>query len=144
MVSHWSDPKVRERDSLKDSLCEAAGLPLLRITSEFTRREGRQRVLDYVVEAFYLSEDFFKAQDQGAIPPDEPFDIGNFINRDDSGGLMFNTLDAPGRLRMLKHYEAKRLPSYAAHEFHTAVAAEGERDKAWEAVRRRREDGRHA
>ncbi len=54
-AQHWSDPVVQARDRNKDQLCELAGLPLLRITSDFTRREGRWTVLTYLVDAFSTS-----------------------------------------------------------------------------------------
>ena len=41
---HATDPKTRERDRIKDRLCEWARLPLLRITSDYTRRVGHERV----------------------------------------------------------------------------------------------------
>jgi len=37
---HWRDPNNRRRDAMKDRLCERANLPLLRITSEFTRKRA--------------------------------------------------------------------------------------------------------
>lgn len=85
---------VRERDRLKDDLCESAGLPLLRVTSNFTRQQGRWTVLTYLVDAFYLAEAFYVAQASGAIPCDEPFDAGNVLTVDEDGQRSFNTLDA--------------------------------------------------
>ncbi|HZX08137.1 DUF2726 domain-containing protein [Kribbella sp.] len=38
---HRTDPQQRERDKIKDRLCQAAGLPMLRVDSQFARREGR-------------------------------------------------------------------------------------------------------
>lgn len=132
---HWADPRVRERDRLKDSICEESGLPLLRITSEFTRVTGRWQVLSYIVQAFYLSEAFHTAQEQGTVPLDEPFDIGNFITKDDAGRYLFNTLDAPARLQMLNHWKNKRLPSFAPDEFLTVLPNERQvQAHAWLAV----------
>ena len=102
---------VRERDRIKDQLCETAGLPLLRVTSDFLRKEGRWNVLTYLVDAFYLAEAFYEAQEQGSIPWDEPFDAGSFIVTDDDGRRMFNNIDAPARDRLWAHYLARRLPA---------------------------------
>lgn len=122
---HWSDPATRERDRLKDTLCQEAGLPLLRITSEYTRTQGRWTVLSYVVEGFYFSLAFFEAQEQGHIPLDEPFDFGNVVATGEDGRLMFNTLDAPVRLRLLELHQANLLPSYAPDVYLTTSAAAG-------------------
>jgi very-short-patch-repair endonuclease len=124
-AQHWTDVTVRERDRLKDAVCETAGLPLLRITSEFTRKTGRWRVLSYVVDAFFLSGAFFDAQERGVIPLDEPFDAESFLTKDEQGRIVFNTIDGPGRLRLLEHREAKCLPCFTPDEFHTALAKEG-------------------
>lgn len=124
-ASHWEDPATRQRDRMKDALCEAARLPLLRISSEYTQRRGRWIVLSYAIDAFYLSEAFFRAQEQGQIPWDEPFDQGSFVVKDESGHLLFNTLDAPTRLRMLRHYEERRLPAWTPDIYVTRVGELG-------------------
>lgn len=108
---HFSDSATLERDALKDELCERAGLPLLRITSDFARKVGRWRVLSYLAEAFYRSEAFFEAQEQGYIPDDEPFCMGSFIVRDEQGRMSFDTLDAGVILAFHQHYRTGRLPA---------------------------------
>lgn len=110
-AQHWTDPVVRERDRLKDDLCESAGLPLLRVTSNFTRQQGRWTVLTYLVDAFYLAEAFYVAQASGAIPCDEPFDAGNVLTVDEDGQRSFNTLDAAARRRLWGRRRAGQLPA---------------------------------
>ncbi|MFF4573673.1 DUF2726 domain-containing protein [Streptomyces sp. NPDC001410] len=116
---HFSDPATLERDALKDELCERAGLPLLRITSDFARKVGRWRILSYLAEAFYRSEAFFEAQEKGHIPYDEPFDMGSFIVRDEQGRMSFDTLDAGVILAFHQHYQAGRLPALLPDVFST-------------------------
>jgi len=128
-AQHWTDSAVRERDRLKDDLCELAGLPLLRVTSAFTRQQGRWTVLTYLVDAFYLGEAFYEAQVGGAIPWDEPFDAGSFITVDEDGQRGFNMLDAAARRRLWAHHEAGRLPAampdtwLTSHEEERAIYA---------------------
>lgn len=121
---HCTDPKVRERDLLKDSICEESGLPLLRITSEFICTTRGRRALSYIIDSFYFSEAIHEAQGRGAIPLDEPFDIGSRVITDASGQLMFDTLDQAARLEILNHWRDKRLPSFTPDEFVTQLSHE--------------------
>jgi len=108
---HWTDPAVKERDRLKDDLCELAELPLLRVTSAFTRQQGRWTVLTYLVDAFYLAEAFYEAQVSGSVRWDEPFDAGSFITTDEDGQRGFNMLDAAARRRLWARHGAGDLPA---------------------------------
>lgn len=122
-MQHWTDPVTMERDKLKDALCKAAQLPLLRITSDFTRKQGRWRALSYIVDAFYFSEAFYDAQESGIIPLDEPFDVASVIvNIDDAGLMGFNSLDSAVRLRLLNYWKSKKLPHFAPDEYITKTA----------------------
>ena len=116
---HFTDPKTRARDRRKDRLCEAAGLPLLRITSDYLQRRSKWVVLNYVIDAFYLSEAFYEAQVSGYIPGDEPFFPTSVLTTNDRGQIMFSALDAESRLRLFIHHENQRLPVYAPDEFVT-------------------------
>ena len=118
-AQHWTDPAARRRDRAKDALCEWGGLPLLRITSDFSRRLGRRQVLSYVIEAFYLAEAFYEAQDSGDIPLDEPFVVTSVVVRAEDGSLAFNALDHEARLSLLRSSKAGRLPHFAPDEYHT-------------------------
>jgi hypothetical protein len=116
---HLSDPVTKARDRLKDDLCARARFPLLRVTSDFTRREGRWIVLSYLVEAFYRAETFFDAQEQGIVPMDEIFDAGMVLTRDEDGRPMFDTLDAVARRRLWEHKESGRLSAWLPDVFVT-------------------------
>ncbi|MFC4133487.1 DUF2726 domain-containing protein [Hamadaea flava] len=132
---HWTDPATRRRDRLKDQLCEWAGLPLLRITSEFIRRQGRWTVLNYAIEAFYLSEGFFEAQEAGHIPMDEPLFATSFLVPTADGSLGLNALDHEARLLLLREYQDLRLPTYAPDVFWTTDPSAGAvQAHAWMAV----------
>jgi very-short-patch-repair endonuclease len=62
------------RDRTKDSLCEEAGLGVLRINSNYvTKRFRGMSVLRWIVEVTELEKWFSNAQDSGHIPWDEPF-----------------------------------------------------------------------
>lgn len=111
---HSRDERQRQRDRMKDELCQAAGLPLLRINSEFGRREGKYTLLIYVCDAFYKSLAFDRAQKDGVVPFDEPFSHATFIEQDPAtGGLYFGSLDAKPRAELLTLFKARRIPQFA-------------------------------
>jgi hypothetical protein len=93
---HWTDLEQRRKDAAKDRICEHAGLPLLRVTSDFVHTTGRWPLLSYAVNAFYLSEAFFEAQENGNVPQDEPFYVGNVLTplQGGNGGFLPGTFDA--------------------------------------------------
>lgn len=90
---HWNDPKQRERDAVKDRLCEAAGLDLLRIDNLYTRKAGRWQVLGYILEMHEAGKAFAEAQVQGSIPWDEPFVHTSIIDTTDPQRPTFTGLD---------------------------------------------------
>jgi len=112
-AQHSRDPRQRQRDLKKDELCRAAGLPLLRVNSEFGRREGRHILLKYICDAFYKSVVFEAAQESGAIPRDEPYWHASFIERDeDTGAIYFGSIDAKARAELLDLWEGGSLPTF--------------------------------
>ena len=70
---HESDVNTLIRDGLKQSVCEKLELPLLRIDSGYLRRVGRFALIGWLAEVWFLSEDFYAAQERGDVAPDEPF-----------------------------------------------------------------------
>jgi Protein of unknown function (DUF2726) len=48
-VDHFSDKRTIENDSIKNSLCKRAALPLLRITSSEIEQHDRLTILDYML-----------------------------------------------------------------------------------------------
>lgn len=106
-AQHLSDPAQIERDRIKNRLCEAAGLPLLRIDSLFTRKEGKWRVLTYILWAHETGKAFYAAQESGQIPWDEPFYHGSVIDVDESGRAYdFTGLDIPA-MRFLDGFRSR-------------------------------------
>jgi very-short-patch-repair endonuclease len=103
---HLTDPKQRERDEIKDRLCADAGLDLLRINNLFTRKEGRWRVLGYVLEMHEAGKAFAEAQEQGLVPEDEPFIHNAILDFTDLSRPTFTGLDTEAleqlRQRLLK------------------------------------------
>lgn len=93
---HLTDQSQIERDRIKDKLCEAAELPLLRIDSLFTRKEGRWRVLTYILWAHEMGKAFYAAQEAGQIPLDEAFDAAMLlIPKEDGRNYEFGALAGP-------------------------------------------------
>ncbi|WP_188839291.1 DUF2726 domain-containing protein [Flexivirga endophytica] len=90
---HLTDTRQRERDALKDRLCAGAGLTLLRIDSQFARKEGRWRVLGYILQMHEYGKAFAAAQQDGLIPADEPFVHNSIIDTSDPEHPSFTGLD---------------------------------------------------
>jgi hypothetical protein len=91
---HWSDPKQRARDEIKERLCRAAGLEFLRIDSLYSRTEGRWQVLGYILEMHEAGKSFAAAQAQGYIPEDELFIHNLLIDTSDPLRPTFTGLDS--------------------------------------------------
>ena len=87
------DAEQVERDSIKDRLLEAAGLPLLRIDNHFARKEGKWRVLTYILSMHETGKAFYEAQESGSIPEDEIFIHNLIIDTSDPDRPMLTGLD---------------------------------------------------
>lgn len=110
---HRTDRTQRHRDVLKDELCKEARLPLLRVGSDFARKEGRIVLLDYLCEAYYRSVAFEAAQEAGQSPPDEPFIRWAFIETDArSGHISLSGLDMNARAELERLYRQERIPHF--------------------------------
>ena len=117
-AQHSRNRVQRRRDRMKDELCREADLPLLRVNSEFSRREGRHILLKYICDAFYKSIFFEEAQRAGSIPWDEPFDHASFIEREEeTGAILFGSIDARARLDLMNLWEAKTIPNYVPNSW---------------------------
>jgi hypothetical protein len=94
---HLTDHKQIERDRIKDKLCEAAELPLLRIDNLFTRREGRWRVLTYILWAHEMGKAYYEAVGDRPVSEDDGFDAGTMLlPKEDESGLEFSMLGGRG------------------------------------------------
>lgn len=111
---HLTDQRQIERDRIKDKLCEAAELPLLRIDNLFTRKEGRWRVLRYILWAHEMGKAFYAAQGSGQIPDDEAFDAGSLLlPKQDGSGYEFSALAGPA-LTYLSGFRQRRSVEWEA------------------------------
>jgi hypothetical protein len=111
---HLTDDRQIERDRIKDKLCAAAELPLLRIDNLFTRKEGKWRVLTYILWAHEMGKAFYAAQEAGQIPDDEPFDAAwLLIPREDGRGYEFSAL-AGEALSYLREFRRRRSVQWEA------------------------------
>jgi hypothetical protein len=79
-----TQPKQQERDRIKDALCVEAGLGILRINANHVTRLYRgMSVLRWIIEVTELEKWFYKAQADGQLPWDEPFDPAMIMHRGD-------------------------------------------------------------
>jgi hypothetical protein len=99
-----AEAEQAERDRIKDRLCSEGCLPLLRIDSNYARREGRWTVLSYILWAHEMGKSFADAQERGHIPDDEVFYHGSVLEQsEDGGGFTFTGLDMPA-IQYLHHF----------------------------------------
>ncbi|GAB6275382.1 MAG: hypothetical protein STSR0004_22490 [Peptococcaceae bacterium] len=77
---HHEQKIQKERDRKKISLCKRFEFPLLKITSKFLSDTYRSMdILTWFIEVWFLKEEFYKQQEAGNIPYDEPFDPMNIM-----------------------------------------------------------------
>lgn len=119
---HLTDPKTIRRDRMKGAICKRLGLPLVRIGSEYLRRERRFTLIGYLVEVWNLERGFTEAQEQGQVPWDEPFMPEVILA--DSLDLPLKVdfpywLDRPARLAMVQAKREGKLLSQTPEELIT-------------------------
>jgi hypothetical protein len=71
--SHTRNSDAIRRDAMKNLICERLCLPLLRVDAGYLRTVGRFTLIGWLVELWFLYEEFCAMQDRGEIPYDEPF-----------------------------------------------------------------------
>ncbi|MBW9082925.1 DUF2726 domain-containing protein [Rhizobium pusense] len=70
-------------DELKNSICQQADLPLIRIYGfEEVREINAMTLTRYLVELVFYGRAFLQMQNDGQIPPDEPFTLSAFLKED--------------------------------------------------------------
>ena len=94
---HGSDLNTIRRDQLKNSICRSLGMPLLRISDEYLDEVGFESpwpdrrsftarrfssIVGWLTQLWFLEEAFYKAQERGEVPPDEPFIWSNLFDYD--------------------------------------------------------------
>jgi hypothetical protein len=72
--SHERDARTIARDALKNAICDKLGMPLLRIDAGYLKKIGRFTLLGWIAEVWFLSADFYAAQERGDVGPYEVFD----------------------------------------------------------------------
>ncbi len=70
-------------DGLKNSICQQANLPLIRIYGfEEVREINAMTLTRYLVELVFYGRAFLQMQNDGQIPADEPFTLSAFLKED--------------------------------------------------------------
>jgi len=83
---HSTSDVQRQRDVLKNELCDRFEHPLLRINSRYINAEYRGLdLLTYFVDAWFYALDFERAQQEGTVPYDEICDINSVVYTDMGG-----------------------------------------------------------
>ncbi|MFZ2754130.1 MAG: DUF2726 domain-containing protein, partial [Lysobacteraceae bacterium] len=83
---HKTSAIQRQRDALKDDLCERFNHALLRVNSKYLKPNYRGLdLITYFVDAWFLEKAFDEAQRNGAVPYDEDFDIAFIYSNGDPG-----------------------------------------------------------
>jgi hypothetical protein len=79
-----------ERDRLKSDFCKEVEFPLLRVNANHVIRKFRgMTLLRWIIEVNALEKAFYDAQEQGAVPLDEPFDLCFFDSVGGTGNPRF-------------------------------------------------------
>ncbi len=97
------DPSQKRRDAIKNDLCEKFSLPLLRINSKSLQKKFRHMdILSWFIEIWFLAEGFYRAQKQGEIPYEEPFDPFHLSVSDRKMAFPFDlAYDVDSRIRTM-------------------------------------------
>ena len=67
--THWKNSLVMQRDRVKESICEALGMPLLRIDHPIlTTQFGQFRVIAWLVDLWFDHETLQNLQASGYLP----------------------------------------------------------------------------
>jgi Protein of unknown function (DUF2726) len=128
-ASHRS-AEAHRRDRMKDAVCAAAGLELLRIEPPALAPTARgRRVVEYLIDARAMSQAFERAQAEGSVPVDEPFDYRSFLDLRPDGRVDFiNDLAMPARAKAMAAHRARRVGGQrieGAHFYWRSGIAEG-------------------
>lgn len=127
---HLSDPETVRRDRLKAAVCEKLGIPLVRIGSEFLRRERRFTLIGYLVEVWHLERCFEEEQQAGRIPWDEPFMPENIMAESLESQVEWPYwLERPARIRIAQAHRAGQLTHHAPEQITEPWPQHGEPDE---------------
>jgi hypothetical protein len=117
---HLTDPKTIARDRMKEAICRRFDLPLLRIGVEALGRAREQTILAWLIDVYYLAENFYAQQKRGVIAEDEPFMYFSLFDLAPGGGLGRSmALDHEARLAMLEAAKDGLAPSHVPEQVTT-------------------------
>jgi hypothetical protein len=130
--SHRS-AEAQRRDRMKDAVCAADGLELLRIEPPALAPAARgRRIVEYLIDARAMSQAFDKAQAEGSVPPDEPFDYRRFLDLRPDGRIDFiNDLAMPARAKAMAWHRAGRVAGDRIEDAHFYWRSEVAEGWAW-------------
>ncbi|MEC1177243.1 DUF2726 domain-containing protein [Metasolibacillus meyeri] len=103
----------KSRDEIKNRLVKRFNLPLLRINSLYLEEKYRNLdLLSWCVEVWFLAEYFYKAQEDGTIPYDEPFSPESilFTSGNEKKFPFFLSFDIRNEIKKL--FEEKQIKSF--------------------------------
>lgn len=112
-------PEVAARDQKKDMICRSLGLPLLRIDSTFLRRAREATIVGWLIEVWFTEQAFYRVQDEGQIPEDEPFMYFSVLEPAADGRWRSLALDAEARLELARAHAEGLLRSHVPEEIKT-------------------------
>jgi hypothetical protein len=70
-------------DNTKNSICEKCDFPILRIDEDLLHRKvDNFDLVEWLVELYFICREFYRMQEQGIIPPNEPWYYGSLIGFD--------------------------------------------------------------
>jgi hypothetical protein len=122
-ASHQTS-SAKQRDALKNSLCENFKLPLLRVKAVHLERKFRQwDLLSYFIETWFLGRAFYDAQEKGLVPWDEDFDPLMIIS-DGTGNSWPYWFAAPSQLDIRRLHNDGRV-AHATASYLTAYDSTG-------------------
>lgn len=114
---HIHDPKTIARDRRKERLCARFDLPLLRIGVEALNRPRKETILAWLIDVYYLAEEFDRLQAEGTIAPDEPFMYFSIFDATSDGHLgQSMALDQRARLDMFAAWRDGVAPGHVPEE----------------------------
>ena len=103
-------PKQAARDTKKDELCRRAELPILRINSRYlTKAFGSLSLVAWIMDVYELQEEFYRLQEIGSLPPDEPFDPFFFMSTTPGEERFPYWFSARSKIRLQKLYQEGRI-----------------------------------
>jgi hypothetical protein len=79
----------RRRDELKNEICLAADLPILRVTAHHLVQRRGTDLLTWIVDVWFTHCAFDRAQEVGSVPWEEGFDPLNLMMHNDGGGFSY-------------------------------------------------------